>query len=114
MFASSKRGPDTFRTCRRGWLRVKLHLLVERDEQGMKDFRVFLAAVGSQREISLVDLVDAAAGFCETTRPKDGHTLTGDEIDGMTTVFLFLVVPFWQWRKLRRASRSLGEMFTEM
>lgn len=56
--ARRKRDPLTIRTCRRSWLRVKLHFLVERDEKGRRDFRTFLDAVGSQKAIALLDLID--------------------------------------------------------
>lgn len=78
------------RTCRRFWLRIKLHFLVERDEKGLEELKQLLDATAGKR-IEIAEFMLAIRIFC-----KD------DDSGLITMIFAHLCVPFWQWRRLHR------------
>lgn len=99
--------PFMVRTCNRTWLRVKLHLLVEHDPQGMRDFNSYLDIVAGRR-IHVTELLLATMQFGDTSREPMGDTTKAI----VSVVVSYLVVPFWQWRKLNRAFKAANKQLS--
>ena len=89
------------RTCRRPWLRLKLHFLVERDEKGLAELKELLDTIAGRR-IEIAEFMLALTFFC------------GDDDSGlMTMIFAHLCVPFWQWRRLHRVLKLADAQLSE-
>ncbi|MGZ6005042.1 MAG: hypothetical protein ACXWLH_02730 [Candidatus Saccharimonadales bacterium] len=85
-------------TCRKGWLRTKLRHLVPIGTEGKQNFDEFIDNIGGC-DVPVFELVLSVQMLLGDSDP------TG----GLTSVCIFLSVPFWQWRKLNHLVTTLGE-----
>lgn len=90
------------RTCRRRWLRIKLHFMVHRDEAGLRDLNVMLDKVAGRR-IAASRINTAAMDFLD-----DGDDPITDAL--MAKLLVYMIVPFWSWRRLHRLNRQFDQL----